>query len=153
MHSNTAETLVGAVVILIAGAFLLFAFNQTEHDTSTGYTILARVDNAVGIRPGTDVRVAGVKAGTVTDVAIDDRYRAVITMLIEDRIELPEDSSMRVGQEGLLGGTYIRLEPGGSIDYMLEDGDELSFATGSVDLIGLVQQAIFGAGGGNNSDE
>lgn len=152
MSKHLVETLIGAAVIAVAAFFVVFAYGQSDQISGDTYTIIARVDNAAGISPGTDVMIAGVKRGTVTSIDLDDRYRAVITMEIQSDVELPEDSSMRVGQEGLLGGAFIRLEPGGSDEFMLADGDELAFATGAVDLIGLVQQAIFGAGGGNNND-
>ncbi len=151
MKNHLVETLIGAAVIAVAAFFLFFAYGQTDPITGDTYTIVARVDNAVGVTAGTDVLIAGVKRGTVTSVDLDDRYRAVITMEIQGDVELPEDSSMRIGQEGLMGGTFVRLEVGGSDEFMLADGDELAFATGSVDLIGLLQQSVFGGGGGNNN--
>ncbi len=149
MSNQMVETLVGAAVVAVAAFFLFFAYGQTDQISGETYTIFATVESAAGIHPGTDVTIAGVKMGTVASVELNDRYRAEIALLIESNIELPEDSSMRTAFEGLFGGSYIRLDLGGS-DVMLEDGDELAFATGSIDIVGLIQRAMFGGGNGDS---
>ena len=66
-------------------------------------------------------------------------------MAIKSNIFIPDDSSAKITTDGLLGGNYISIEPGGN-DIYLEAGDEIMFTQGSVDLIGLVGEAIFSLG-------
>ncbi len=153
MRQNFVETLIGAVVVGVAILFLLFAFQRGENvQLSGGYKLTARVTNATGISTGTDVRIAGVKVGTVSAVTLDPKtYEAVIALSIAPTYELPEDSSMSVASESLLGGNFISLAPGGDFESVLKDGDEILFATGTVDIMSLIQQAIFGTGGASNT--
>jgi len=151
MKEHLVETLVGAAVILVAVVFLTFAYGQTEQTSSDSYTLSAKVANAAGITVGTDVRIAGIKVGTVTRTTLDPiTYRAVLEFSVEQGIELPEDSSLRVGIEGLLGGNFIAVSPGGDYENLLADGGEIIHAQGSIDIIGLIQRFAFGSG---NDDE
>jgi phospholipid/cholesterol/gamma-HCH transport system substrate-binding protein len=151
MQNQLVETIVGAVVVAVAVIFLVFAYGKTEQTSGAGYTLTARVDNAAGISVGTDVRVAGIKVGTVTNTSLDElTYNAVLELTVSEDVELPEDSSMRVASEGLLGGSFIALQVGGDFENMLGDGDEIVHAQGSIDIVGLIQRAMFG---GNNGDE
>lgn len=68
----------------------------------------------------------------------------MVTLSLRPEIKLPTDSNAKITTEGLLGGNYVSITPGGSQD-MLAEGDEIMFTQGSVDLIGLVGQAIFSA--------
>lgn len=152
MKSHMAETIIGAVVVVVAAVFLVFAYGQTEQTTGGGYTLTARMDNATGIGAGTDVRIAGIKVGTVLATELDPRtYTATLSFTVQDNIELPEDSSLRVAQEGLFGGSFIQIQVGGDFENMLGDGDEIVHTQGSVDIIGLIQRAMFG--GTNNGGE
>src|SRR5690349_17646289 len=124
MQRNVLETVMGAVVLLAAAAFLFIVYNATGvKAASGGYHLIMRVDRGGWITPGTDVRAAGVKVGTVVKQEFDEKnFQAVITMDIEDRIKLPTDSAAIVDQEGLLGGNFVSLELG-SDDTLLKDGD------------------------------
>lgn len=102
-----------------------------------------------GLATGADVRMSGIKIGTVSSQELNrNNYYAVVTMSLTDEIALPIDSSAKITSEGLLGGNYVSLTPGGS-EEMLRDGDEIQFTQGSIDLIGLVGQAVFSAQGGD----
>lgn len=152
MSNNVVETLIGAVVLGVAVAFLVFAFSRTDVGTVSGYEVLAKFDRVDGVAVGTDVRMSGIKIGTVVDQVLDpSTFKAVVRMAIRPDIELPLDSSATISTEGLLGGTYISLTPGGEID-ALEDGDEIEYTQGSVDLMGLIGRAVYGAGGGGDTD-
>jgi len=151
MKSHLVETIVGAAVIGVAIFFLVFAYGQTEQAAGPGYVLSARMDNATGISAGTDVRLSGIKVGTVTRTELDlVNYSARVYFTVQQDIELPEDSSIRVAQEGLFGGTFIQVQVGGDFENLLADGDEVFQAQGSIDIIGLIQRAMFGGG---NSDE
>ena len=147
MQSNSAvETLIGAAVIAIAVAFLVFAYSSTGAGMISGYEVTAKFNRADGINVGTDVRLSGIKVGTVSRMALDPMtYNAVLTLALESNVKLPDDSSARVTSEGLLGNQYISIEPGGS-QMPIAAGGEIENTQGSVDLIGLVSKAMFGAG-------
>lgn len=147
MANNFVETLIGALVLAVAGVFLFFAFTRTDVGQVAGYELSASFDSVDGIVIGSDVRLSGIKVGTVTGQELDPAtFRAQVLMAISPEVELPEDSSAKITSEGLLGGNYISLLPGGSPD-VLVDGDEIEFTQGSIDLLGLIGQAIFSATG------
>ena len=151
MANNMVETLVGAFVILVAGAFLFFAYTTADVGDVAGYQVNADFDSVDGLTVGSDVRVSGIKVGTVTSQELDpNTYLARVSMAIDPKVQLPDDSSIKITSEGLLGGNYLAIEPGGSED-LIPDGGKIQFTQGSIDLIGLVGQAIFSAGG--SSDE
>ncbi len=147
MQNNSAvETLIGAAVIAIAVAFLTFAYSSTGAGSISGYNVIAKFNRADGVNIGTDVRLSGIKVGTVSRMALDPMtYNAVLTLSLESNVKLPDDSSARVTSEGLLGNQYISIEPGGS-QMPIAAGGEIENTQGSVDLIGLVSKAMFGAG-------
>jgi phospholipid/cholesterol/gamma-HCH transport system substrate-binding protein len=147
MQSNSAvETLIGAAVIAIAVAFLTFAYSSTGAGSITGYEVTAKFNRADGVNVGTDVRLSGIKVGTVARMALDPMtYNAVVTIALQSNVKLPDDSSARITSEGLLGNQYISIEPGGS-QMSIASGGEIENTQGSVDLIGLVSKAMFGAG-------
>lgn len=146
MKDNLVETLVGAAVLVVAALFVIYGYSVTETDSSDGYSLSAQFDRVDGLTVGSDVRMSGIKIGTVTQLDLDPQsYYANAEFTISGDIELPEDTSAKITSEGLLGGNYVSLSPGGSED-MLAEGDEILYTQGSVDLIGLVSQALFSAG-------
>ena len=146
MKDNLVETLVGAAVLVIAGLFVLYGYSVAEGDSGDGYALSAQFDRVDGLTVGSDVRMSGIKVGTVTGLKLDpDSYYANAEFTISGDISLPDDTSAKITSEGLLGGNYVSLSPGGSED-MLSEGDEILYTQGSVDLIGLVSQALFSAG-------
>ena len=148
MANNAAEALIGAAVLAAAGGFLVYAAQTADLGVSGGerYELTAAFRKAEGLAVGGDVRVAGVKVGAITDLALDAAtYRAVATLSIDRAIKLPEDSDAAIAVEGLLGGAYVAVTPGGS-EFMLEPGDEIAYTQGSVNLLDLVGKAISGGG-------
>lgn len=143
MRRNLIETVMGAVVLAVAGIFLVFAYSKAEIGTVDGYRLQAKFDRIDGIRPGTDVRMSGIKVGTVTASALDPKtYLAVVQMNIREDVRVPADTAVAVATDGLLGDKFLALSPGGA-DEMLPDGGEITTTQGSVDLMGLVGQMIF----------
>lgn len=148
MASNAAETVIGAVVLAVAGGFLVYAANTADVGIGGGgtYGLTAEFNAAEGVSVGGDVMIGGVKIGSVTGVDLNtERYRPVVTMQIREDIKLPEDSDAKVASEGLLGGNFIAITPGAS-DYMLEDGAEIEFTQGSINLIDIVGRLVTGSG-------
>ena len=147
MQNNSAvETLIGAVVIAIAVAFLTFAYTSTGAGPITGYEVTAKFNRIDGVNVGTDVRLSGIKVGTVSRLALDPMtFNAVATLSLQSSVKLPDNSSVRITSDGLLGNQYVSIEPGGS-QMPIAAGGEIENTQGSVDLIGLVSKAMFGAG-------
>ena len=148
MGRNPIETLMGAVVIAVAVFFFVFAYSTADIKTVEGYSISARFDRIDGIREGSDVRMSGVRIGTVTGQALDPQtYLAVVTMSIDPAIRLPLDTSASINAEGLLGEKYLALSPGGD-EEMIPRGGEIEITQGSVDLMSLIGQVVLGQAGG-----
>lgn len=150
MSSNLVESLIGALVLLVAGWFLVFVYDRTDMATGDGYTLTARFDQIDGIGVGSDVRLAGIKVGAVTFSRLDPQtFQAVLGFSVESDVELPVDTAAAVNQEGLLGGKYLSLLPGG-MEEVLADGDEIEETQDSVDLISLFGKFATGGSDGDN---
>ena len=151
MSRNILETILGGVVLIVAAAFVVFAFNTTSV-SSDGYRLNAAFDNAAGINIGSDVRLAGVKVGTVTDQAIDAQsFMARLEFSIDESIQLPEDSSARIVPDGLLGSNFVEIEPGGS-SINLGDGGSIQFTQGAVNLADLLGRFVFSSSDGESTN-
>ena len=143
MKSNTFEALIGAVVITFTLIFLFFGFQSMRLNNEGKYNVSAVFNRIDGIKLGSDIRMSGIKIWTVSSQELDNiTFQARVLMAIDSDILIPDDSSAKITTDGLLGGNYISIEPGGN-DIYLESGDEILFTQGSVDLIGLVGEALF----------
>jgi phospholipid/cholesterol/gamma-HCH transport system substrate-binding protein len=142
MKEHLAEALAGLAVLAIAAWFLVFALGRTGSSGTESYELKARFPNATGITVGSDVRVSGMKVGTVTSQTLDPAsYQAVVTLSVDSAVTLPLDSSAAITSEGLLGGSFIALVPGGDPDKLVP-GDEITDTQGSTDLMGLIGSVI-----------
>ncbi len=146
-HTKT-EVIVGGVVLACAIAFGVYASQSTGlSQTRVGYELGASFRSLEGVGVGTDVRLAGVKIGTVTDVTLNsDTYRADTRFSVADGILIPDDSAIVISSEGLLGGNFVEVMPGGSPFYF-EAGDEITDTQGAVSLISLLVKFVAGDGG------
>lgn len=149
---NGAEALVGLLVVAVAIWFVAFAWGRTGGGgKANAIRVEALFPNASGVSVGTDVRVAGLKVGSVAEQSLDPQsYQVKVTLAIDPSIKLPVDSSAAITSEGLLGSTYVAMIPGGS-ETPLKSGDTIVDTQGSIDLMGMVGQFINGSGkGGGN---
>ena len=145
MKSSAVETLVGAVIIALALGFFTFAYKTAGLGgaASAGYHVSAEFDNVDGVAVGSDVRIAGIKIGTVTGQILNPKsYQARIEMAINRDIVLADDTSAKVTSEGLLGSKFVALEPGGG-EEKLTEGGVISYTQGAVDIWSLISQAMF----------
>jgi phospholipid/cholesterol/gamma-HCH transport system substrate-binding protein len=143
-NSNMVETLIGALVVLVAVGFLVFAYSSTSAGGISGYSLEARFASADGINTGTDVRLHGIKIGSVSAVDLDPKtFLAVVHMSIRGDVPIPDDSAIKVTSTGLLGNPYLSIQPGGSPKNLAADGSIMN-TQGSVDLMGLIGRAIYG---------
>lgn len=147
MGKNLIETVIGAVVILVAVGFLAFAYQSSSMKPVDGYTVLAKFDSASGLSTGSDVRIGGIKVGVVSEMTLDPQtYQAVIAMDIKEATKIPADSTASIVGDGLLGSKYVSIEPGGD-EKTLADEDTLSFTQSSVNLETLIGKFMFSGGG------
>ncbi|MEE2662381.1 MAG: outer membrane lipid asymmetry maintenance protein MlaD [Pseudomonadota bacterium] len=143
MRRNLIETVMGAVVLLVAAFFIVFAYSKADISSTDGYEVRAKFDQVDGILVGSDVRMSGIKIGSVTSTSLDPKsYFAEVSMSVRSDVKIPEDTSISVASEGLLGQKYLSLSPGGSNE-MLTSGGEITATQGSIDLMGLVGRMIF----------
>ncbi|MBC6440373.1 MAG: outer membrane lipid asymmetry maintenance protein MlaD [Rhodospirillales bacterium] len=144
MGAKTFETLVGAAVLLVAVMFFFFAYEKADVAKVSGYQVKAEFSSVGGLKTGDDVRIAGIKVGTVASMELDpDWYIALVTMSIDPGIFLSEDTFVSISSENFLGGNYVALHPGGSTD-MAADGYTFTQTQGAVDLMDMISRALFG---------
>ncbi len=145
MAENTGEVLVGAAVLVAAVAFVVFAAQGRGVAGDGGsYDLRASFRSVDGVQVGTDVRLAGVKVGSITSLALNPTtFFADATVSIPSDIILPDDSAILISSEGLLGGNFVELVPGGSTEN-LAPGDEILDTQGSVSLINLLMKFVGG---------
>lgn len=145
MANSIAETAIGAVVVATAVGFVLYAGRTSGLQVAGGsYPLSASFRSVEGITVGTDVRLAGIKVGTVTGLELDPAsYQADVSFTVRADLEIPEDSDVKIASEGLLGGSFVEITPGAS-EFMLAGGDEILNTQSSVSLLNLLMR--FGTG-------
>jgi phospholipid/cholesterol/gamma-HCH transport system substrate-binding protein len=147
MQSNTTETFIGMLVVAVLAAILFFAYTSNSHGGVNGYDVKASFTSADGIAPGTDVRLNGIKIGSVSSMELDPKtYQAILHFTVRDDVKLPDDSSVKVTSTGLLGSNYLAVTPGGS-DKMLAAGGVITNTQGAIDLMSLLGRFIYGNSG------
>lgn len=146
MGRNIIETVMGAVVLVVAFGFLAFAYQNSGVKKVEGYAVSAKFNNITGLSLGSDVRVGGIKVGVVSDMSLDENYQAVTTMQLKSDVKIPLDSTAAVVGDGLLGSKFVAIEPGGD-DVMLKAGDNINFVQDSVSLEQLIGKFMFSGGG------
>jgi phospholipid/cholesterol/gamma-HCH transport system substrate-binding protein len=146
MASNAAETLIGAVVLTAAAGFLVYAANTADVGAGgPGYELVAKFRKAEGIDVGGDVRIAGIKVGSISNMTLDmTTYFATVTFVIDDGVMVPDDSLAKITSASLLGDSYIAIDPGGS-DLMLEPGEEMGYTQSSISVGDLIAKFIHGS--------
>ena len=84
MNRNAAETVMGAVVLIVAAVFLFFAYNTAQVSAVSGYQLTAKFSNANGLKSGGDVRISGIKVGSILTQHLDPKtFQAVVTISLD----------------------------------------------------------------------
>ncbi|MCT4556989.1 MAG: outer membrane lipid asymmetry maintenance protein MlaD [Pelagimonas sp.] len=145
MSHSLTELTVGGAVLAAALAFGAYAISIAGLSTGgSGYELTASFRSIEGVNVGTDVRLAGVKVGTVSAIDLNTQtYRADARVSIQNGIEIPDDSAIVIASEGLLGGNFVEISPGGS-PFFFQPGDEFIDTQGSVSLISLLLKFVSG---------
>ena len=153
MKRNVIETVLGAVVLIVAIVFLGFSYSSANVGSVNGYTLTADFSGTGGLGVGDSVQVSGVKIGTVQKIELKpDDYRARVTMEVENSLKLPDDSAAFISSESLLGGKYMELQPGASED-MLGDGGHIEYTQAPQNLEQLLGKFIFSMDKGKDGGE
>ena len=147
MRGNVIETVMGAVVLVVAAVFLFFAYSTSQLRAVQGYEVTAEFERIDGIREGGDVRISGIKIGSVVGERLDPKtFLATLRMSIDPVIKLPDDTVAEIVSAGLLGDKYLSLVPGGS-DNVIPPGGRIKYTQSSISLENLIGQMIFSAPG------
>ena len=153
MRGNVIETVLGAVVLVVAALFLFFAYNTSQLRTVPGYQLSAEFTRIDGIRQGSDVRISGIKIGSVVAEELDPKtFLATVRMSIDPSVQLPDDTVAEIISSGLLGDKYLSLVPGGS-DKTIPAGGKITYTQASVSLESLIGQTIFSPPSGKKPEE
>ena len=146
MSEHTTEVIVGAGVLAAAIGFVIYAGKISGFTNSSAtYPLEASFRSLEGVSVGTDVRLAGVKVGTVSDVDLNtETFRADTVVTLNSEVAIPDDSAIVIASEGLLGGNFVEIVPGGSPFYF-EAGDTIEDTQGAVSLVSLLLKFVSGS--------
>ncbi len=150
MRHNLLEAIIGAIVLIVAGAFLSFAYTSRPK-VSSGYTIYASFDRIDGLASGADVRVSGVNVGIVQSIELNPQsYQAKVGLKIKKGVAIPADSSIEIASESIMGGKYIGIVPGGS-EKDVQPNEVVTRTQSSISFEGLIKKFLFS--GANNAQK
>jgi phospholipid/cholesterol/gamma-HCH transport system substrate-binding protein len=148
MSRNTIETVLGAVVLVVAALFLFFAYTTSQVRAVPGYQVTADFDRIDGIRDGSDVRISGIKVGSVIGETLDPKtFLVTVRMSIAPQYKLPEDTVAEIVSSSLLGDKYMALVPGGS-DKIIPAGGRIKYTQAPASLENLIGQMIYSPSAG-----
>lgn len=148
MKNNTLETLIGFLVLIVAGLFLFIAYKVSNNmqTISSGLKISGEFSNIDGINIGSDVKVAGVKVGSVLDVKIDsESYNSILVLKISKDLSIPTDSLFKISTSGLIGSKFVNIKIGAN-DEFFKNGDVIEFTESAMDLEDLIGRFLFNSG-------
>jgi len=152
MRDQVTETLVGAIVIAVAALFLTYSLSASGRGGGSGYALHAQFGSVDGLSTGADVRLSGVKVGSVGSIRLNrTTYNAHVDFSVANGVEIPTDSSVRLKNEGLLGGVYLDIQPGGD-EEMLEPGSEFEYGQGAIDVLRLLADFVARSDRGSDED-
>lgn len=147
MGRNIVETIVGALVLVVAGVFVAYAFSKSDRAGPDGYELIARFGRIDGLKRGADVTLSGVKVGSVSGFSLDPKtYQAVVRLTVSSNVQLPADTHAKIVSESLLGGMVVVLEPGGD-KTILKSGGVIEQTQDSIPLTELIAKFMFGGTG------
>lgn len=153
MHKKPIETIMGLVVLLVALLFLIFAYRVSDLQVVKGYNLAANFMKVGGLTIGSDVRINGIKVGTVTAQSLNaDDYTVKVDFSISSNVKLPKDSIVAIVSDGLMGDKFVKITPGKSAEF-LQDGDVFTKTKDFKTLEDMVGEIIFMVTDGGNKDE
>jgi len=143
MSRNAVETVMGALVLVVAALFLFFAYTTSQVSSVRGYQVMAKFSNAGGLKNGGDVRISGIKVGSILSERLDPKtFQAIVQMSIDPSIKLSTDSVALITSSGLLGDNFISIEPGNE-DELIPAGGTIMHTQAQMSLENLIGQVIY----------
>ncbi|MBO7257951.1 MAG: outer membrane lipid asymmetry maintenance protein MlaD [Alphaproteobacteria bacterium] len=143
MKKNPVETILGFFVLIFTGLFLFFAASRVDIKRIEGYTITANFSKIGGLEVGSDVRISGIKVGSVMATRLNPQdYTADVELSIDQNVKLPIDTIAGIADVGMMGDKYVRLEPGKS-QAILKDGDTMTQTHSYKSLEDNISEFIF----------
>ena len=148
MTGNMIETVMGGVVLVVAALFLFFAYSTSQVRAVQGYEVSAQFDSVSGIHDGSDVRIGGVKVGTIVSQTLDpNTFLANVRLSIDHAYKLPDDTVAKIVSSGLLGDKFLSLVPGGA-EQTIPPGGRIKFTQSPISIEDLIGQIMFSPPGG-----
>lgn len=148
MQRNMLETVMGAIVLLMAAGFVMLAYEAANIRGADGYELEAEFGATGGLSVGDDVRISGITVGRIARQELDPvTYAARIVISLDNQIQIPADSSARITAASLLGGNYLELIPGAD-EEMMQPGEVIYDTLDPVSLTDLLGKAVFSGGNG-----
>lgn len=152
MNKRPIETIMGIIVLFVAASFIYFAYNASDLRVVKGYEVTVNFLKVGGLNVGSDVRINGVKVGTVVSQALDnENYLAVIKLSISPEIKLPKDSVFEVAADGLMGDKFIKIQPGQEKEF-IQNGETAINTKDFKTIEDMVGEIIFSVTGGNEKE-
>jgi phospholipid/cholesterol/gamma-HCH transport system substrate-binding protein len=153
MTGNVIETVMGGVVLVVAALFLFFAYSTSQLHAVQGYEVTAQFERIDGVREGGDVRIAGVKVGSIVGQTLDPKtFLATLRLSVDPAYKLPDDTVAEIISAGLLGDRYLALVPGGA-EQTIPPGGRIKYTQSPVSLENLIGQMIFSQPGAQKKPE
>lgn len=147
MRRSAIETVMGAVVLIVAAMFLYFTYNS-GYQHADGYEVTAKFNRIDGLALGSEVRLSGIKVGRVISETLDpNTYLAIVRLSVDRDIKLPVDTTAKITSDSLLGSFYIALEPGAE-DRLIPDGGQIVATQDPINIGDLIGRYIFGSTAG-----
>ena len=147
MRANRTLEIGTGLFVLLGFAALLFLTTQLPASglklgsAKAGYHVTAEFDDIGDLKVGSPVTMSGVRLGEVSGIHFDPKeFKALVTMRIDPQYnQIPEDSFASIQTQGLLGGKYIGLSPGGS-DTFLKDGGHIDQTQSAIVLESIINK-------------
>lgn len=144
MKINYFETILGSVILLIAITFLFNFLNTNKSNLNDeDYALSAKFLKIGGLVIGNDVKLRGVKVGTVSNIKLDSEYFAVVDFIVDDKVFVPKDSSVSIHSDGLLGNKYLSIIPGNIDNGRLNTGGMIENVVDFESIEDQVSKIIF----------
>ena len=153
MNRNAIETVMGAVVLVVAAVFLFFAYTTSQVRAVSGYEVTANFQRVEGIRDGGDVRINGIRVGTIVSMTLDPKtFDAVLRLSIDPTVRLTADSQAEISSSGLLGDKYVSIVPGFG-DELIKNGGRIVDTHPPINLESIIKQVVFGMQGAQSKKD
>jgi phospholipid/cholesterol/gamma-HCH transport system substrate-binding protein len=150
MSTSVRDLAVGCFVLIgiAALAYMSISLGGLSYSGPGGLTLYATFDEIGGLAARAPVVIGGVRVGEVDAVELDADFRARVRLELNSELQLPDDSSVSIYTQGVLGNQYVSLEPGAS-DLFLKSGDEIAYTQNATVLERLIGRVVQSLGDGS----